>query len=506
MNRSRGFRFQQTAPAILAACAALLLVPGLHADDNAQGPRAVRLSSVDGQVSLSQNNQPLVNLAVANTPLFEGTQITTGEDGKAEIQFDDGSLARLSPAGSFTLAALRGDTEIVVNGGLAYFELQGDSQSGHFRVRFGDSVVTANGFTVLRINLDTPPGELAVFTGNAHLERAGGTVVDVHGGESLAWDASEPSHYNLAETIEPDSWDAWNSDRDQALSASDSGRSAAAMGMTDNKNPAWGDLDQNGSWYDVPDQGYVWSPYEASSGSWDPYGSGYWMSGDGYGTAWISGEPWGYMPYNCGTWNYYNSFGWGWASGGCRTWWGGGGRWRSNIGVAPPGYLRPLPPQHPHGLRPMLPNTGGSRLIAVNRHVPFGVNALPSRRSNTPVTIAGGTVQALRPLPTRPAYGSSFVAGASRPSISYNSASGFTRPAYIRPANPTVPGFSSNGYIHNSTGYTYSHPSVPAHVSGGSAPASHPSGGGGASHPSGGGGGGGGAHVSGGGGGGGSHH
>ena len=33
--------------------------------------------------------------------------------------------------------------------------------------------------------------------------------LDLHGGESVALNAADPNIYNLAETIEPDSWDAW---------------------------------------------------------------------------------------------------------------------------------------------------------------------------------------------------------------------------------------------------------------------------------------------------------
>ena len=56
--------------------------------------------------------------------------MTTTDSGKAEIQFEDGSVARLSPDSSLTLKVLRGagataDTELSANGGLAYFELQG---------------------------------------------------------------------------------------------------------------------------------------------------------------------------------------------------------------------------------------------------------------------------------------------------------------------------------------------------------------------------------------------
>src|SRR5579863_4179308 len=162
------------------ACGLLLLIPGVRADDDdaaASQPaaRAVRLSNVNGDVRLFQGNEALTDQAVANTPLFEGTRIETGSDGRAEIQFEDGSVARVSPQSSLTLATLRGadgnrDAEIALNGGLAYFEMQADTASSHIRVRFGDTVVTAAGFTVFRINLDKAPGEVAVFSGNAHLE------------------------------------------------------------------------------------------------------------------------------------------------------------------------------------------------------------------------------------------------------------------------------------------------------------------------------------------------
>src|SRR5208337_4976086 len=201
-----------------------------------------------------------------------------------------------------------GDAEIALEGGLGYFELQGSGQAGPIRVRFGDSVVTASGLTVLRINLDNPSGELAVFSGNAHVERGNVLTLELHGGESVAMNAADPGRYELAESIEPDSWDAWNSDRDQDLTAQAAARTGAVNGLEDSGNPAWNDLDANGNWYNVPDQGSIWSPYEAANPDWDPYGNGYWMSTPLFGNNWVSGYGWGYLPFQCGLWNYYNNF------------------------------------------------------------------------------------------------------------------------------------------------------------------------------------------------------
>jgi len=200
-SKSRSLGAALLGLAVLTAAAAEFS-PVARADDSAPA-RAVRLSFVEGQVRITQGNITVTDRAVANAPLFEGMQIASGDDGRAEIQFEDGSVARLSPDSSVSLTALRGsgangDAEVSLDSGLGYFELQGSNQSGQMSVHFADNTVSANGFTVLRVKMDKAPGELAVFTGNAHLERGNGAVaMDLHGGESVALFAGDLSRYNL---------------------------------------------------------------------------------------------------------------------------------------------------------------------------------------------------------------------------------------------------------------------------------------------------------------------
>jgi hypothetical protein len=491
------------------AVGTILLVPGLRADESRPPGRAVRLTSVDGQVRIAQDNQLLADPALNNTPLFEGTQVLTSDDGRAELQFEDGSVVRISPNGSLRLAVLRGqggnsDTEMVLEAGLGYFELQGEGSVKPIRVRFGDCLVTASGFTVLRINLDSLPGELAVFSGNAHLERGTAMMLDLHGGESVALNGADPSRYNLAESIEPDSWDAWNADRDQVLTAAAAARTGAANNLADSNNPAWNDLDANGNWYNVPGQGYVWSPNEAADQGWDPYGNGNWMWGPQSGYMWVSGEPWGYLPYQCGAWNYFNDFGWGWAPGMCQPWWGGGG-WYPNIGYGPGGYRpphrpHPGPPRGPigrpiHGLLPV-----SHPILTVNRNPQGGSTVLPARNRNTPVTIAGHVVQPLRPVSPRPEYDHPTTGYMNRSQPAYpgtralgTSGAPARAPVIVgsRPGNAPVA--RPSGGSQHATATSSGHAS-----SGGSSSSSHVSsgggGGGGGSHAGGGGGGGGGGH------------
>ncbi len=513
----RRWQTKATAAAVFALAAAVF-IPVARADDAGQPARAVRLSNVSGQVQISVGGQAITTQAVANMPLFEGYQITTGQDGRAEIEFEDGSVARIAPDSGLTLSVLRGqgasgEAQIVLNGGLGYFELQGSYQAGQIGVSFGNAVVTAGGFTVMRIDMDTPPGTLAVFSGNAHIEDGDALTLDLHGGESVALNAANLSQSQVAESVEPNSWDQWNSDRDQALAAEAGSQTQATDSFVNSENPAWSDLNANGNWYSVPGQGYVWSPYVAANAGWDPYGCGQWVWTPRFGYIWVSCNQWGFMPYQCGMWNFYDSFGWGWSPGlgGCNPWWGTG-YIGPNIGYAPAGYLpvlRPAPVGRPGRLGP-------HPVVPIDRR-PNGAGGTLRARSG-PVTIAGHTVS---PLPVEAAR-SSFQSAASRPVYSVplvqgNTVGGqqhapapVTRQGYMpTPSTTPAQSYQQPSRTSSPAPRSYTPPartySPPSNSGGGGGFHGGGGGGGGGGHPAGGGGGGsGGSH--GGGGGGGGHH
>jgi hypothetical protein len=412
----------------LAALAVAAPIPRDDVPDDAEpdtnsaptASSAARLSFIEGNVRVTQDSQVIADPAVVNMPLFEGAEISTANDGRAEIQLEDGSIARLSPNSTIAISVLARQgtgtrTELVLRGGLAYFEIQPSNAEHSLRVNYGDAFFTATNFSVVRLIDDAPPAELAVFNGSVRLERTDALQLDVHSGETLTLDAADRSRYNLSSTIAGNSWDNWNTDRDQFLNAEAADKTAATGGLNDNSSDGMSDLDANGNWYNVPGQGYVWSPYDAQAegDAWDPYGYGNWVSYPQYGYVWVSGYPWGYRPFQCGLWDYYEGFGWAWAPGHrCQPWWGGGGGWGYRIGNnPPPGYHHPHRPYPNPGPGKPRPRNGGPAPVTP-RHLPGLPMIAVDRRENKTLGTSvpdhdsstnGGTAiiagQAIEPLP-----------------------------------------------------------------------------------------------------------
>lgn len=345
--------------------------PGSAVDQNV---RVVRLSDVEGTVQIVRNKETEFSHAVMNMPLTEGTGIETGPDGRAEVEFEDGSVVRITPNSSLNLTKLSTsstgtlETTLEQPKGLVYYELRSDPRSA-FTVDFGDNKITPTANSTFRVNLGSNPAELAVIDG--HVQASGSnseTATAVPQGKTIEFQPSGSNTYTIADGILPNGFDEWNDQRDQeaAQQAAQQTPARTQQGggsmLEGGWGYGWGDLDTYGGWYPVPGYGMVWQPYGAGPG-FDPYGYGSWADVGGLGVSWISGYPWGWLPFQCGGWSYIGSFGWGWMPGGCgfgigygygyggfyggRYWHHhhpGWGRGTARIYSTPAGYHRPVPP------------------------------------------------------------------------------------------------------------------------------------------------------------------
>src|SRR4030081_1267976 len=127
--------------------------------DDAPAHRAARLSFLQGDVTVDHLDNTAGDPAQINMPLAEGTRLTTGEDGQAEVEFEDGSVVRLTPNSSLGLNALSIDpaenfhTQMTLLHGLIYAELRASSKY-FYVVDAGGALISPVANTTIRINLD----------------------------------------------------------------------------------------------------------------------------------------------------------------------------------------------------------------------------------------------------------------------------------------------------------------------------------------------------------------
>src|SRR5271170_2957593 len=151
--------------------------------DDAPARRAARLSYLYGNVTVDHLDNTAGGPAQVNIPLTEGTRLTTGEDGQAEVEFEDGSVVRLTPNTSLGLTALSVDgagnfhTQLTVLHGLVYAELRAAAKFT-YTVDAGGELVSPVANASMRINLDQPPAVVSVFDGTVHIERASSPEAD----------------------------------------------------------------------------------------------------------------------------------------------------------------------------------------------------------------------------------------------------------------------------------------------------------------------------------------
>jgi hypothetical protein len=381
-------------------------LPATLAEAQSETP-VVRLSYVQGKVSIEQGEQTQFDQAQANMPLLAGYTLATGADGQAEIEFTDGSVARLTPQSRIRLVQLAAKgtgaetTEVELISGLGYFEL--NTRNGQqYRLHFKDAVANPEQNSIFRIDLDNSP-ELAVFAGTVHAKVDGGFDQSIEHGTMLQLATDESSGVQLSSRLRQETWDQWNQDRDDQIARQAEQQTGARASSGAQNAPGWDDLDYDGNWYPMEGYGNVWVPNNEPAG-WDPYGSGYWANYPTWGYTWVSAYPWGWLPYRCGAWNYWDGgFGWGWIPGQCGLGWQTAIIvWNKPFGYRPP--ARPLPPRPIPGGHAG-PASTPTRLFAVNRGPALQVRPRPVGGPTHPVRVGG---QELHPLPV---VGASAVSG-----------------------------------------------------------------------------------------------
>jgi hypothetical protein len=269
--------------------------------------RIARISYLDGHIGFQHAGDTDWSAASINMPLQLGDRIYTGEDGRAEIQFDDGSVCRLAERTDIELLSLSDDltqirilvglATVIVNSGITH-EIDTPAvafttlQKGKYRFDVVD-----NGDTDGIVRKGLLEASNSDFT------------KDIRTGELLHVAAEGNSTETLSRYGQRDEWDEWNDRRDADMTVY-----ARNSYLPDNIYMGVGDLDVYGRWVNVDPYGISWMPLNMPAW-WSPYSNGRWCYRPVWGWTWISYEPWGWLPFHYGRWYYASTHGWCWIPG-----------------------------------------------------------------------------------------------------------------------------------------------------------------------------------------------
>ena len=298
--------------------------------------RIVRLSYVEGDVQLDRNEGQGFTKAFLNLPIIEGSRLSTGTDGYAEAELEDGSTIRLVPNSLAGFPELTRDntgtqTTVALTQGEAYFRWK-QNHNDVLRVRSGDQIFTAKKKSHFRIGVSDTGSALAVFDGQLEALRPNGLKIVLKKNETLSLDKTDLERYFLARNITAEPFDDWDHGRQ-----SDFDKQEQAIVQAN----SYANLNQYGSYITVPYYGSVWQPAGVGYG-WTPYQDGSWVWYPSAGYVWVSSYPWGWAPYRYGSWLYVNNIGWCWQPGTYVNTWNTG-----PVFIHPPGgYNPPQPPRH----------------------------------------------------------------------------------------------------------------------------------------------------------------
>ena len=372
--------------------------------------RVVRLSYVSGTVMVKRPASAEEEPAMVNVPIQEGFELSTSGGSYAEVEFENGSTARLGELSKLLFDQLALDANgnklngmtfeqgyatfhflpehslprSVKRDGIIHFQ---PTYGDVYRVKIADATVTTDGKCEFRTDLEQDSFRVEVFNGSVDVATPtlsaklgeGKILEHKSGGAELA--------FNIRKGIAKDTWDQWTEARDKQVQLTEKDEAVHPNGP----RYGWSELDTYGEWIALPGGRFGWSPYARAG--WSPYTHGQWGLYPGLGWTWISGEPWGWLPYHCGLWDYDASFGWYWMNPmfGCGlwgaslvNWYGGSGwiGWAPKGGPGPPGTGGPGPPRRGH------PGP-----IPLSGHFPRGIVTVPTsvvqnRQLITPQTVS----------------------------------------------------------------------------------------------------------------------
>src|SRR5271157_1456568 len=166
-------RFPGRIPSVCIA--SLLFLPTtLAAQQAVSHVRVVRLSYVSGTVGVRRAGAAAWTKALVNTPIQEGFEVSTSADSFAEVEFENGSTARLGELSHLAFDQLALDAEgdklnrMTFEQGYATFHFIPEKHDV-YSVKIADATLTPGGKSLFRTDLDKGHVRVEVFNGSVQI-------------------------------------------------------------------------------------------------------------------------------------------------------------------------------------------------------------------------------------------------------------------------------------------------------------------------------------------------
>jgi hypothetical protein len=275
-------------------------------DENSNA-RLARLSYLEGHVSFQHASDVDWSAASINLPIEPGDRFYTGHDGRAEIQFDDGSAFRLAGNTDVEILSLKQELiQIRLLVGLCTLNANDDTE---FEINTPAAAFNAIRAGIYRFDV-IENGDTDAIVRKGELEAANNNFSQrMKAGDLMHLSPRDNGKPEMSLYDRRDAWDEWNDRRNADLQVNGN-----QQYLPDNVYIGASDLNRYGRWVNVEVYGTAWVPYGVDP-YWAPYSVGRWCYRPFYGWTWVSYEPWGWLPYHYGRWHRNALYGWYWLPG-----------------------------------------------------------------------------------------------------------------------------------------------------------------------------------------------
>lgn len=258
--------------------------------------RVARLSYQSGSVSFRPGTVDEWGSATLNYPLSTGDHLWTDAGAQAEIH---AGLAVIRMAPQTAIEILNLDDRIIqvsVTQGSVQIHVRSLEPDETIEVATPNVAVTLLRPGDYRVDSDgdnylttvTVRGGDAAVTG-------GGIAFPVHARQTARIRGMETVTEEVGAEIATNEFERWCESRDRREEQSVSAQ------YVPREMTGYEDLDDNGSWSNDSDYGWVWAPRTVAA-DWAPYRYGSWRWIEPWGWTWIDDSPWGFAPFHYGRW------------------------------------------------------------------------------------------------------------------------------------------------------------------------------------------------------------